>query len=351
MIRIVLLYLFLVLISCNNTASHKANNKVKSTTQVEYAHYFQLIQKGGKTVLEITHPDSKKTITLNPLVDNKKIIALSGTSIGMMSKLNLENWIVGVQDMKYVYNPGVKQNFQQHKVIETNMGGQMQLESIIQIKPKMIFYNGFNNKFPHQTQFQKVGIDCIPIYDWREKEPLGKAEWIKVYGFLYGKLDKATQLFEEIKKDYLQTKEQAKHLKTSKTLMSGNIYGGTWYCPAGESFFAQLMKDANISYAYYSEKGTGSVAFTLEKILKDNQQASIWINPGVASLNDLLGINPKAKLFESFQNGQVFDHMHHENFYWEVSSIEPAKLLNDLIIISHPEFQTSDSLYFYKKLN
>ena len=62
-------------------------------------------------------------------------------------------------------------------------------------------------------QIKKLNILCLPIYDWKETHPLGKAEWIKFIGYLVGKQDEANDYFKHLeirynllKKDYSKRK-------------------------------------------------------------------------------------------------------------------------------------------------
>lgn len=349
--RLLFFVCILFLAACTSNPDSITDSKIAEKEIVQYAKHFRFVEKGSQTVVEILNPDSRAVVaTLTPLKENKQVIALSGTFIGMLDKLQLAEYISGVSEIKYVDNAVVRKNFSNKKVLEAGYDTQLALEPIVANKPALVLHSGYNADFPHQKQLENVGISCVPIYDWREETPLGKAEWIKVYGFLYGKPDEARELFTAIEKRYLALKEEAKALQSSKLLISGNIIGSEWYTPAGESFFAQLLKDANITYNYYNKSGTGSIALTQEEVLKDNRHASYWINPGAVSLHDLKIMNPKATLFDAFTNQQVYCHTHRENFYWEVSSIEPDKLLADLIQIAHPEHAVKQNLYFYARL-
>lgn len=349
--RFSLFAFILFLTACTSKPEPIADSDKVKKESVNHAKHFRFVEKGNQTVIEILNPDSKAVVvTLTPLKENKQVIALSGTFIGMLDKLQLAEYISGVSEIKYVDNAIVKKNFSKKKVLEAGYDTQLALEPIVANKPALVLHSGYNTDFPHQKQLENVGISCVPIYDWREETPLGKAEWIKVYGFLYGKSAQASELFASIEKAYLALKEEAKMLQPSKLLISGNVIGSEWYTPAGESFFAQLLKDANITYNYFNKPGTGSIALTQEEVLKDNRHASYWINPGAVSLHDLKIMNPKAVLFDAFTNQQIYCHTHNENFYWEVSSIEPDKLLADLIQIAHPEHTAKQDLYFYSRL-
>lgn len=348
-----LFWCVLILGSCNDTTKEKIDVSVQNSVNgVQFAKHFRFFQKGNSTVLEIYNPETKeKIIKLFPLEANKKIVTLSTTVVGMLDKLGLTDVILGVSDLKYIDNKVVLKNQTLNKVFEVGYDTQLNLELIINLKPALLLYNGYGTSFPHKQQLENTGIQCIPIFDWKEETPLGRAEWIKVYGFLFGKEDEANVIFESIKDRYLESCAIASKLEPSKLLMSGNIIGDEWYTPAGDSFFAQLLKDANVSYHYYNTQGTGSIAITQEKMLLDNQTAAYWINPGANSLQQLKNMNSKSIMFDSYRNKNVFCHTHNENFYWETSSIEPDNLLLDLIQIAHPnDYHSERELYFYKQL-
>ena len=50
------------------------------------------------------------------------------------------------------------------------------------------------------------------------------------------------------------------------TVISGNLLNDIWYAPAGESFMAEMIKDAGADYTHRNEKGTGSLALSIEEI-------------------------------------------------------------------------------------
>jgi iron complex transport system substrate-binding protein len=354
MMRFVFLSLFSVLLlsACTENSTPIEESKHAEIT-IQHAKHFRFATlSNGKEVVEILSPDNQKVLKqLTPLTTNQKIIALSASMIGMLEKLDLQAHIVGVSEMKYIYSPFLHKAFKEKKIVESGYDTQLAVEAMIAKQPALILHSGFSKDFPHEKQFENAGIQCYPIFDWREETALGRAEWIMVYGFLYGKLEEAKAIFKEIEHQYIALQNTAKTLKRSDFTMSGNVYGGEWYTPAGESFFAQLFQDANIRYIYADTKGTGSLGKSLEQVLVDCKTTKLWINPGVSSFQELLAINSKANLFDAFQLKQVYCHSHNENFYWEKSAIEPHKVLNDLIKIAHPDFLPDEKeLYFYRRL-
>jgi iron complex transport system substrate-binding protein len=61
-----------------------------------------------------------------------------------------------------------------------------------------------------------------------EQTPLGKAEWIKLYGALFGKRKEAKLLFDGIVKNYNDA-ETISGSKPTATVLYGSMYQDQWY--------------------------------------------------------------------------------------------------------------------------
>lgn len=360
--KVLLLMIFpvLLIMSCSTKSSNENHNlETEKLTSISYAKHFQISTKNEQTFLEILNPETGKvqreidisdfTQATNPKIAS--FVTLSSTHIGMISKLHEESKIVGVSGMQYVSNNTVQTNFKKGKVIELGEESTIPLEQIIHSKANIIIYSGFGKEFPHQKQLEKLGIICIPNYDWKELHPLGKAEWIKLFGILLNKEKEANDYFATIEKEYTQLIELAEKTQKSGCLFSGNVFGDFWYTPAGESFNAQLFKDANCAYSYQNTEGTGSLSLTLEEVLQKNANCTFWINPGAKNLAELKQQNPKSVYFQAFKQKQVYCYSENGNYFWEMSAIEPQKVLSDIIHITHPDLKQNKPLYFYTKLN
>jgi iron complex transport system substrate-binding protein len=127
------------------------------------------------------------------------------------------------------------------------------------------------------------------------------------------------------------------------------LLGDIWYAPVGDSYVAQLIKDAGGSYVYKDSKGTGSLALSIETILKDNANTEIWINPGIETKAKVLKMNPHAKHLNCFNN--MYCYSTNMNKFWEQSASQPNLFLSDLIHVFHPEIKEIKQFTFYKKIN
>jgi len=354
--------LFLILVGCHLSSSKQL---VKKGENVKYATHFDVIKKGEFTYLKIIDPETHQTEIqyflkkkgqqdqkgfISIEVPIQSIAALSSTHIGMLNKLESLNVVKVISDTNYLYNSLVKKECKAKRIKSIGGEGLESVEGLVRSGVNVVMYSGFGKPFSHQDKLEKLKINCIPNYDWREIHPLGKAEWIKVFGYLLGKEKEANAYLSKIEAEYYELVELAKTSVDKKTMFCGNLVGDNWFTPAGESFNAQLYRDANIAYVYANSKGTGSLSKSFEEILIDNQHTSFWLNPGFVSFTSLITNQPKMNYFEAVKNKQVYDYVHEMNFFWENSAIEPQKVLSDLIKIFHPEMIKDTNLYFYQKL-
>ena len=361
-----LFFISLTILGCSNQEFANVKKKhLDEKSLITYASHFDLIQTEDNFLLHFINPesrdieyrffltsDTKKSkqgyVTIQ--LPTSKLITLSGTSIGMLSALKEQERIVGVLNKSYIHDKQILENITKNQVIEVGEESNLPLERIIQTQAQLVLYSGFGSSFPGSKKLNTLGIKSIPIYDWRETHPLGKAEWIKLFGILTNKLETAQHYFNEVESNYLKLKETAKSLRKKPTVLSGNILGDIWYAPNGNSFVAQILNDAHATYKYQSALGTGSTQLSLERVIKDNTNTDYWVNPELSSNDAILELNPKLKHIGPLKNN-TYCYSHNMNLFWERSAIEPHHVLSDFIQIFHPELNLSDSLYFYKNIN
>ncbi|MFN5444320.1 MAG: ABC transporter substrate-binding protein [Crocinitomicaceae bacterium] len=356
-----ILFFVFILFGCN---SNRANYKISNNQNIEFAKHFTIVKKNNKTIIYIIHPDNN-TIDKILYIDRNEpnaiwyndikfhsnsLISFSSTFIGLLDKLNELHRIKGVDNKNLIFNKEIIKKINNESIKELGSAETTSTKKIINTKSELILFSGFGHEFPNEKKLKKLNILCLPIYDWKETHPLGKAEWIKLFGLLTNKEKEANLYFENLKKRYQSIKQQYKNIKLSKLLFSGSLIGDFWYLPAGDSYMVKLFKDARINYVAQNSKGTGSVSKSFEYCLKNYKNANYWLNPNSKSIKSLVAQNEKYRLFDALKQN-TYCYSHNPNLYWEKSAIEPDSLLMDLIQISHPELKLKRKLYFYKKLN
>lgn len=344
---ILFLLIALLFLSCTSSPQSKTE---RATEKIGlFAKHFKINESGDTRRLEILNPENGKSeFTLDLSTKKKyKVICLSATSVGMFCELGSQESVLGISSEKYIHNKEIRAQFDKGKIQSYGDESALNVERIIASGANLVLYSGFGEEFPYAEQLNRIGIETLPIYDWRENDPLGKAEWIIAIGAICGKEEFARSYFEERVTSYEKLKKKAAQLKNKPSVISGNLLGDIWYTPAGESYVAQLIADAGGNYLFKETKGTGSISLSMEKILASGEK-DIWINPGMTTKKDILEGNPLATKLNSFK--RVYCYSPNMNAFWENSAIQPNYVLEDLIRIFHPELLPEGKFHFYAEI-
>ncbi|MCF6214082.1 MAG: ABC transporter substrate-binding protein [Flavobacteriaceae bacterium] len=362
---------FLLFFSCQNQTKKNVENVKNDVTYAKgfalyhYKNYTKLVIKSPYPdakehfdyylVKEGKHPKIKNGITIN--IPIKKIVATSTTHIPMIDVLNEASTLVGFPNLKYISTPGVRQLIDKNKVRELGNSTLLNTEVLLNIKPDVVIGFSMQSQNKMYETIKKKGIPVILNGDWLEQSPLGRAEWVKLFGALYNKEKMADSIFTEIVNDYNSAQKIAKQAKSRPTVLSGILFNNIWNLPAGNSFEAQFLKQANTQYYWQETSGKGSLSLSFESVLNKAQNADFWFAPGAyTSFNQLKNANLHYAKFKAFKSRQIYTFALTKGatggfIYYEESPLKPNIILKDIIKITHPELLPNYTPYFLKKLN
>jgi iron complex transport system substrate-binding protein len=358
---------------CKKEVNQQKNNIPKN--EIQYAKGFSILNHEGYSVITVSNPWPKanKSYTyilkekngivpdsLNQfpviLVPIKNIVVTSTTHIPSLEMLGVEKTLVGFPNLNYISSEKVRALIDAKKVKELGANQALNTEVLIDLQPDVIIGYGLDNNNPTLDNLQKNGLKVLLNGDWNEQSPLGKAEWIKFFGAVYGKQELANSLFSKIEKDYLQTLEIAKRGTSHPTILAGDMYEDKWYLPQGTSWGCQLLKEAQGNYLWAETTGTGSLSLSFETVLVKGKNANLWITSGqFGSLQEMLDANPHYAQFKAFQNKNVFSFSGRKGktggiLYYELAPNRPEIVLKDIVKILHPELLKGYKPFFFEKL-
>ena len=185
----------------------------------------------------------------------------------MLELLNEESSIVGFPHTTYISSEKTRTLIDAGKIKEIGKESSLNTEILLDLQPELVVGYSITSADKSLTTVQKAGISVIYNGDWLEETPLGRAEWIKFFGVLYNKEKQADSIFNAIETNYLKAKKIALKATTKPTILSGAIMSkDIWNLPAGESFVAQFLKDANLNYLWKDSKGKGSLSLSFESM-------------------------------------------------------------------------------------
>ncbi|MFY7810573.1 MAG: ABC transporter substrate-binding protein, partial [Flavobacterium sp.] len=300
-------------------------------------------------------PDSLKKFKIID-VPIQKIVATSTTHIPAIEMLDVLPSLIGFSGLNYISSPTTRARINNQKIIEVGNNESLNTEILLSIQPDIIMAFGVNGSNNTLENLQKNGLNIIYNGDWLEENPLGKAEWIKVFGALYLKNSQANLLFSNIENEYKKTQTIALKNQTKPTIMSGAMYQNTWYSPAGNSWMSYFFKDANANYIFANETSQGSLALPFETVLKNCKDANFWIGTSqFTSFKEMKNNNENYAKFKSFQTKKVFTTSLNKGatggvIFYETASQRPDLVLKDLVYILYQQ-PKKHQLVFFNQLN
>lgn len=335
----------------------------------------------------------------------------------LMYELGCQQAIRGVCDLNYINIPDVRKRAAsagkassekassgnassgnasaQNSIVDCGSSMAPDIERIIALKPEAILVSPFENSGGY-GKLDKLHIPIIEAADYMESSPLGRAEWMRFYGMLFGK-DKnisttaaveasmtaagkaseatagkasgaaagkaseatlsascelrADSLFAQIEKEYLKLKAEAGKLPKGLSILTERKTGNVWYVPGGQSTIGILLKDANARYIFSDDQHSGSLPMSPEQILAKGSQVDVWAFKyfGGAPLSQvqLLQEYDGYKALAAFNRGNIYQVDTSTVPYFELTSFHPELLLREFIILAHGE--RFGKLRFYKK--
>ena len=280
-------------------------------------------------------PELSDAVTL--YIPLQRVVALSSAQIGYMTRLGVQDRIVGVGEGRYIVDSTVYAGVTSGKVAEVGNGGTIDLEKMIALKPDLAMTFATGGAHDDYERINALGLPLMLTSEWQEESPLAKAEWLKLYGALFGVETLADSIFEQSKTVYAAVANGgvAGDEKKCPRVLVGMSYGGVWYAPGGNSFTAKLIKDAGGCYLWESDTSR-ELKFTLEEIMTIADSADVWVNPGMFSTPDeILTAEPRVKFIRAFNEKRVCQNDGRKgpgggNDFYESAVAYPAELLQNL---------------------
>lgn len=382
------LFAFLIIIigvftSCNHSQT-RLEARGGDTVRFEYARHLKIIKYQGYSIATLTDPWKQgKILHTYALVpkgkagdevckafssDNNQEVTIVRTPItrsvvfttvhcALLYDLKAESAIKGVCDLQYISIPDIQQRAKlpisdAHHIVDCGNSMSSNVEKIIDLKPEAIMVSPFENSGGY-GKLDKLHIPLIEMADYMEESSLGRAEWMKFYGMLFGREKAADSLFNEVKSNYEQLKQKAQTAKQTRSVFTERMMGNVWYVPGGRSVIGGLLQDARARYVFANDTHSGSVALSFESVLDRAGKADIWLfkyNEHPSTLQELLNENAGYGEFKAVKTYQVFACDCTRRPYYEEVSFHPDKLLSDVIQIVHPDIAGFAPMHYYQRL-
>lgn len=370
-VRIIMAMIILTVTGCGSR--NRASSIIREGNNVDFRHssLLSIKESDGISEVEIRNPwDSTgilqrlllvdRSVELPPVDDGVTVIRIplsrsvifSSVHASLASELGHPEAVAGICDKDYITDKVVRERLNNGVTVDCGSSMSPSSEVIISLQPDAILTSPYDNG-ADQTKFEKFGIPTILCADYMETSPLGRAEWIKLFGRLFGESDKADSIFNATEKSYNSLKSLAKSTKTRPSVIFDRVYGQTWDQPGGSSTLGILTEDAGGTTPFAGDKRSGRIPLSPEKVVYEAGDADLWLiryaNTPL-SLSSLAKERPAYSRLRPFKQGNVYGCETISSNIFDDQAFHPQWILADLISVFHPEIDMPEphKKYFHK---
>ena len=321
-------------------------------------HSYVLVPKGrvGDSLLQhdAQLQAMEATVVRTPIAH---AVVFTTSHCALLYDLHAQQALSGVCDLAYINLPDVQRRAKLRPkdtaaVVDCGSSMQPDVERIMQLHPEVLLVSPFEQS----GGFGKLATLNIPIIetaDYMETSALGRAEWMKFYGLLFGRAQQADTLFAQVDSNYHALMAKAQQTREKVSVFTERKMGSVWYVPAGRSTIAQLLRDARVTYPFADDTHAGSLALSFETVLNEAGNSDIWLikyNHHPNTRQALLAEEAGYAQFKAFQRGKVFGCDCAAVPYYEEVDFHPDRLLNDILQIAHPTLNSLAPLRYYHRI-
>lgn len=345
-----------ILFSCGNVSKKRGDNT--TARRPAYARLLQMDSTDKGYTFTVGDPWQrgrtlqKVTITL----PYRRVVVFTTAHCQLLEYLGAADKIVGVCDAQYINIKDIQQRLnlkdgEKGKIVDCGSSMEPDIERIVSLHPDAIILSPYEGM--SLGRLERLGIPIIEAADYMETSSLGRAEWMKYYGRLFGCGHRADSLFHIVDSTYQSLKAYAASLHKGLSILTERKTGATWYTPGGESTIGVTIRDANGSYAFSEDKHSGSLPLSFEQIIAKAGDSDIWAfkfnGTRLMTKDDLLKEFHGYDALKAFRTGQIYECNCSQVPYFEEVSWRPDYLLREMIQLLHPGVSLG-GLRYYKLL-
>lgn len=343
---------------CDKTED--AADTVASSRMFRHARFITHTRHNGYDVLKIKNPwDSAATLSTYILIPEqseipddipqgvvvrvplRRALVYSSVHTSLLTELGMTSAIAGVCDVKYQHDTLLLSRVASGSIADCGSATMPDIEKIMVLSPDAVLLSPYENSGTH-GKLGQMGIPLIECADYMETTPLGRAEWIKLYGLLFGCVSRAEEMFSTIESEYMSLKRSVANVEYRPKVLVDKIYNGTWSVPADRSTMSCFINDAGGENPFSDLAESGSAFLSGEQVLYRAADADIWLvryfqNGEDLTKSRLAAEDPLYSRFDAFRKGEIYGCNSSDVLFYEEIPFHPQWLLRNLISLLHPE--------------
>ncbi|HEX8060668.1 MAG TPA: ABC transporter substrate-binding protein [Cyclobacteriaceae bacterium] len=373
-------FIFLVFIhlSCSRPPEQKTETQALN---VSFAKGFSIQREGNNTLVTVNYPYQGATSGYKYLLVHRgqevpehpadvqvievpveTIVCTSTTHIPHLDYLGVTDKLVGFPSTDYISSETARKRIDAGLVKDLGIDNAMNLELLYTLKPSLVMAYTTTADLGQLKKVQELGIPVVLNGEYLERDPLGRAEWIKFTSLLFGKDKVADSVFNVIAQEYMTTQTMADNGSSSDdgtlnrpTVLLGTVYGDAWFMPGGQNYASKLLQDASNTYLWASDTTHGWLEISFESVYSRAKDADLWIVGSFDTYEQLKAADQRYSLFKPFMTKHMYNYNARKgakggNDFLELGYLRPDLVLKDLVKIGHPDLLPDHKLYFHAPL-
>ena len=234
-------------------------------------------------------------------------------------------------------------------ITEIATGDGLDREQLAALRPAVLF------SYPYgKTANDRAvpGVATVDVSEYLEPDPLGRAEWLKLFGTFLRKERVADSLFDAIAARYDSARSMVPPDAQRPSVFFGSSWKGTWSVPSGDSYMAKLIADAGAHYLFADRRSDGNIDIDLETALATGAKADFWgrilFLDHTATAADVAGDDARIMALPAFTEHHCFSANSAESDLFGEAGLQPDVVLLDLLGIFHPELAKGRAPVYFK---
>ena len=334
--------LCLGLLACQNSASTTPRSAwaILDAPQHAEGHSWH-VNGAGQVTLVLSNPRSGEAlcavvhgqwrggsldIPCVELAPEPDVVTSSTTHAHLLQAgVGLGRW-AGCNSLNYLAEGPVLRHARKHEVVDVAGDGGWNVERMEALSPELVLGSP-------AYDLSTRGWPMVPITEYLEAHPLGRAEWMVPLAWMMGDSVAGAEAFAGVRDRYEALLGHGLKGEQAPKVLMGSGADGVSQAPGQNTFVARWVEDAGGQYALMEEDHDSNVALGLEQVLEHAAQCDLWMmvvhDPDSFTVSDLLAQDPKHRaLLEATDEVWVCNTAKHD--YFGALVVQPDLILEDL---------------------
>jgi iron complex transport system substrate-binding protein len=281
---------------------HARANRCLEVLEFQHREVIMTVYRDSLSFREDPVSLQGKAVVLSPEAEG--IATLSSTHVALLEAWDdsLQNWSGGGY-LEFVQSDVAEGLVTSGQVVDFGGSPEWNHEALLATNYRVFCIYPYGNPMEHVERSGDLPI--VPVLEYLEPTPLGRAEWMKALAWMVGEeaFQKAGAVFDEIAKAYMVVKNLPLPTQDSLMVFTGSVNQGEWSAPGGGSLIATFLADAGVRYFLDQDSGTENVVLSMEEMMEMKTRADAW---GMVMFHPTSGTMTHQMILEQDPRNQLF---------------------------------------------